>query len=185
MKQKTLLSCASVLATALTVGAGPLSAQVGATGDTGTVAPGARQNPSASAGMAASSDDIRKLQQALKDKGLDPGPINGVMGPKTQEAVRAFQQRQGLAATGSLDAQTQGALGLAPTGSPRSGAQVQGSGGASAGTSVEPVMPRDPSIKPGEPLPPETSTPGARSPGSSPGGSSVGGSGSVGGAGGR
>jgi peptidoglycan hydrolase-like protein with peptidoglycan-binding domain len=189
MKQKKFLSCASILAAALTAGAGSLPAQVGipgGTGATGAAGQGANENPSGSAGMAASSDDIRKLQQALRDKGLDPGPINGVMGPKTQEAVRAFQQRQGLNATGRLDAQTQSALGMAPSGSsPQSGFHTPGSGGPSAGTSVEPAVPRDPSIKPGEPLPPTSPSPGARSPGSSPGSSGASGGGSAGGAGGR
>ncbi|MGH7769841.1 MAG: peptidoglycan-binding domain-containing protein [Candidatus Binatia bacterium] len=109
--------------------------------------------------MATSSEDVRRLQQSLRDKGFDPGPINGVMGPKTQQAVRAFQQRQGLNATGTLDAQTRTALGIGQPGPSRPGVQQPGSGGASAGTSVEPAVPRDPSVKPGEPLPPANQGP--------------------------
>src|SRR5258706_8616077 len=59
---------------------------------------GARQSgqvtPPSSAGMAASSDEIKKLQQALKDKGQEPGAINGVMTPQTQSALKAFQNKQ-------------------------------------------------------------------------------------------
>src|SRR3954454_4022505 len=51
---------------------------------------GAR-TPQSSAGMAASNDEIRSLQQALKDRGQDPGTINGVMTPQTQQALRSFQ----------------------------------------------------------------------------------------------
>ena len=29
------------------------------------------------------SGDVRSAQQALRDKGFDPGPIDGVMGPRT------------------------------------------------------------------------------------------------------
>jgi peptidoglycan hydrolase-like protein with peptidoglycan-binding domain len=60
----------------------------------------------------AGNEDIKKVQQALKDKGQDPGDIDGVMGPKTKEALKAFQQQQGLKATGSLDDQTKKALGM-------------------------------------------------------------------------
>jgi len=178
MKNK-LLSRVTILAAALTVGAAPLWAQIGPRsepGRTGPSAPGAIDTPPGSVGTTTSNEDVRRLQQALKDKGLDPGPINGVMGPKTQEAVRAFQQRQGLNATGRLDPQTQSALGLgigAP-GSPQPGIQSPGSGGPSSGTSVEPAVPRDPSVRPGEPLPPANQRP-----------SPSGGAGGPGGAGGR
>jgi peptidoglycan hydrolase-like protein with peptidoglycan-binding domain len=55
--------------------------------------------------------DIRSVQQALHDKGFDPGPIDGIVGAKTQEAVRNFQDRYGIAASGGLDNQTLYALG--------------------------------------------------------------------------
>jgi peptidoglycan hydrolase-like protein with peptidoglycan-binding domain len=55
--------------------------------------------------------DIRSVQQALHDKGFDPGPIDGIVGSKTQEAVRNFQDRYGIAASGGLDNQTLYALG--------------------------------------------------------------------------
>ncbi|MGH7835754.1 MAG: peptidoglycan-binding domain-containing protein [Candidatus Binatia bacterium] len=56
--------------------------------------------------------DVKKVQEALKDKGHDPGPIDGVMGPKTQEALRAFQQSNNLKATGGIDAETAQKLGI-------------------------------------------------------------------------
>lgn len=33
---------------------------------------------------------IRALQQLLKDEGFDPGPVDGLDGPRTQAAVKAF-----------------------------------------------------------------------------------------------
>jgi peptidoglycan hydrolase-like protein with peptidoglycan-binding domain len=58
------------------------------------------------------SEDIKKVQEALKAKGQDPGPIDGIMGPKTQAALRAFQEANGLKPTGRLDDQTAAKLGV-------------------------------------------------------------------------
>ncbi len=58
------------------------------------------------------SEKVRKLQQALQDQGADPGPIDGIVGPETREALRDFQQEEGIAATGQLDRQTVEALDL-------------------------------------------------------------------------
>ena len=52
-------------------------------------------------------NSVRKAQIALRDAGFDPGRIDGVMGPKTQAALRQFQASQGLPQTGRLDATTQ------------------------------------------------------------------------------
>jgi peptidoglycan hydrolase-like protein with peptidoglycan-binding domain len=57
--------------------------------------------------------DTQKLQEALKAKGHDPGPIDGIMGPKTTAALKAFQEASGIKATGKLDGQTAEKLGVA------------------------------------------------------------------------
>ena len=51
-------------------------------------------------------DEIRKLQEALKADGEDPGSIDGFMGKKTRAALKAFQKANGLKASGRLDDQT-------------------------------------------------------------------------------
>jgi peptidoglycan hydrolase-like protein with peptidoglycan-binding domain len=56
------------------------------------------------------SAQVRQLQQQLKDQGIDPGPVDGVMGPLTQQGVQVFQQQQGLVASGNLNQQTLNAL---------------------------------------------------------------------------
>src|SRR5690349_1333666 len=61
---------------------------------------------------AQTTEEIRAAQQALKGKGLDPGPIDGVDGPKTREAVRQFQKQQNLQADGQLGPQTLDSLGV-------------------------------------------------------------------------
>lgn len=50
---------------------------------------------------------VRDVQIALRDAGFDPGPIDGIMGPRTRTALSDFQEAQGLPATGKLDAATQ------------------------------------------------------------------------------
>ena len=56
-------------------------------------------------------DGVRKVQTLLKEKGFDPGPIDGVEGVRTTGAVRAFQERFGIKASGAIDNQTLFALG--------------------------------------------------------------------------
>jgi len=68
--------------------------------------------------------DVRAAQQALRDEGFNPGPIDGVMGPRTSAALRDFQQQEQLTVTGQLDAETRARLldDGAPAASPGSGA---------------------------------------------------------------
>lgn len=46
------------------------------------------------------------LQQALKDKGFDPGPIDGVIGAGTKKALKAWQQSAGLPVDGYASLET-------------------------------------------------------------------------------
>ena len=55
---------------------------------------------------------IRRVQEALKSEGHDPGPVDGVMGPKTKEALREFQKQENLQETGRLDQDTMSKLGV-------------------------------------------------------------------------
>lgn len=54
-----------------------------------------------------------RAQLELLAKGLYKGPIDGKMSPEFRSALRDFQIRQGLAATGSMDNQTLARLGIA------------------------------------------------------------------------
>ena len=51
-------------------------------------------------------------QQALKDKGHDPGTIDGQMGPRTRAALADYQKAEGLKQTGRLDDETRAKLGM-------------------------------------------------------------------------
>jgi peptidoglycan hydrolase-like protein with peptidoglycan-binding domain len=55
---------------------------------------------------------VRRIQAALRAKGFDPGPLNGVVGAKTKVAIQKFQDRFGIKATGTIDNQTLFALGV-------------------------------------------------------------------------
>jgi peptidoglycan hydrolase-like protein with peptidoglycan-binding domain len=52
------------------------------------------------------SCQISRIQNILKDKGFDAGPADGILGPKTSQALRRFQGSEGLAVTGKPDTET-------------------------------------------------------------------------------
>jgi membrane-bound lytic murein transglycosylase B len=53
-----------------------------------------------------SLSERKTLQQALKDKGFDPGPVDGVIGAQTKRALRAWQKSMNLPADGYASADT-------------------------------------------------------------------------------
>jgi len=61
-----------------------------------------------------SSEDVKKVQQALKDKGYYAGPVDGALGEQTRAAVRKLQKDNDLPATGRLDDETLDRLGVKP-----------------------------------------------------------------------
>jgi OmpA-OmpF porin, OOP family len=54
---------------------------------------------------------IWQVQQSLKDRGYDPGAIDGIMGPHTERALRQFQEASGLEQSGVIDEATKLKLG--------------------------------------------------------------------------
>jgi len=64
----------------------------------------------APSGLAASAR-VAALQVGLRAHGFDPGPVDGVRGRLTTNALMAFQRRHGIRATGLLGRQTRRALG--------------------------------------------------------------------------
>jgi tape measure domain-containing protein len=57
-------------------------------------------------------DQVKEVQQALKDLGYDIGKtgVDGIIGKNTEAAIKAFQQLKGLKVTGVIDAETLAAL---------------------------------------------------------------------------
>jgi len=59
-----------------------------------------------------SPTDVQKVKAALRQKGLNPGPMNGDLDAQTQQALREFQQKNNLRVTGTIDDQTAAKLGV-------------------------------------------------------------------------
>lgn len=79
--------------------------------------------------QAQSPEVVKQAQQALKQKGIDAGPVDGQWGPLTQQGVKQFQQQNQIQATGQLDQQTLASLGIEQSAS--AGAGSRGAGKAS------------------------------------------------------
>ena len=105
----------------------------------------ARDTKDKLAGKMESSADIRQAQQALKDKGHDPGPIDGVHGPRTSAALREYQKAENIKVTGRLDSETRAHLMGQKTSSsattPAPSASPSMPTSPSASTSTPPVPP--------------------------------------------
>jgi peptidoglycan hydrolase-like protein with peptidoglycan-binding domain len=112
------------------------------------------QSQSASGGSTQSSsqqqagqdqDTVKQVQEKLSAAGHQV-QADGIMGPKTQAALKEYQQSKGLDASGQLDQKTMAALGVgegatASTGgsaSTGSSSDKSSSGSASGGASAEP-----------------------------------------------
>ena len=74
-----------------------------------------------------SGDMISEIQTRLKNWGYYSGSVDGVYGSRTEEAVRYFQRKNGLAQDGQVGNQPLAALGITPTGG--------GNGGGGGGQS--------------------------------------------------
>lgn len=119
-----------------------------AAGDTNTSTNPGTGNPSSStmdrgstSGMGASrhhganfdQQTVRQVQQALSDKGHSPGPIDGVMGPRTRAALQDYQRSQNMTA-GGLDSRTLESLGVQASAA-GSGSMGNDAGSSAGGTS--------------------------------------------------
>lgn len=58
----------------------------------------------------ATGNPVRRLQRLLFAAAVDPGGVDGIYGPNTAAAVRAFEQGQGLPQTGNAAGQTRVSL---------------------------------------------------------------------------
>lgn len=57
-------------------------------------------------------DQVEKVQEQLKSEGLYEGNVDGLIGPKTEEGIRKFQENQNLTASGELNQETIDAMGV-------------------------------------------------------------------------
>jgi peptidoglycan hydrolase-like protein with peptidoglycan-binding domain len=105
----------------------------------------------ASASSSAQSDPetIRQVQEQLSQKG-EHVSVDGKMGPQTRAALKKFQQKEGLQATGRLDQKTLAALGVDQSQSGAIGSTGR-SGSASESMGSSPSSPSSSSPSPAEP----------------------------------
>jgi peptidoglycan hydrolase-like protein with peptidoglycan-binding domain len=88
--------------------------------------------------------DTKNAQQALQAKGYNPGPIDGIYGPRTTAAVRDYQKAEGLKVTGQMDADTRAKL-------MASGSATTTPSASPATTPASPSTVGSPSAKPAAP----------------------------------
>jgi peptidoglycan hydrolase-like protein with peptidoglycan-binding domain len=53
---------------------------------------------------------VEVLQKALASLGVNPGPLDGLFGPKTEAAVKRFQKAENLEVDGVVGPKTQAAI---------------------------------------------------------------------------
>ncbi len=94
----------------------------GISGPRPTVVPSANL----STGVLAVEDrnDVKKLQETLRDKGHYRGGVDGVIGLRTRASIRAYQRAENVPVTGALDVETAGKLGVRPQGHEKTGDEV-------------------------------------------------------------
>lgn len=69
---------------------------------------------------------VRELQNLLRDRGFDPGPIDGIFGSRTRSGVVSFQRSENLNPDGIVGVRTWAALGKNCATSPPPGRCPQG-----------------------------------------------------------
>src|SRR5262245_38661728 len=90
----------------------------------------------------ASKEDIRNAQQALKDKGMYTGAVDGTINAETEKALRDFQEKNSLQVTGTLNHDTMKALGV------KSSAGTSSSKAGTSGTSTTTTPKKEKTGKP-------------------------------------
>jgi peptidoglycan hydrolase-like protein with peptidoglycan-binding domain len=91
---------------------------------------GPRQTAFASANLSKEApavghrNDVKKMQETLRNKGHYTGKVDGVLGLRTRASIREFQKTENLSVTGKIDAQTAGKLGVKPEGREETGYEV-------------------------------------------------------------
>lgn len=79
----------------------------------GKSAPSVRNTPRPTSGVS-SRDNVRYIQQRLVALGYDAGVADGVMGPRTRNAIRSYQRDQGVMADGRPSADLRRLLASVP-----------------------------------------------------------------------
>jgi len=76
----------------------PIMIQVGTAGTTG------EQRPEQ--GQLITKDNLKLVQERLKTEGVYAGPIDGELNAQTEAALRQYQEKKGIPASGAVDKET-------------------------------------------------------------------------------
>lgn len=85
---------------------------------------------------------VKKAQEKLSAAGHEAGPADGKMGPKTQAALKEFQESKGLEASGRLDQETIAALNTSESGSASTGSSAASSSSGPSSSSERTAEPK-------------------------------------------
>jgi len=112
MKRIVLLATITFIASLFSAGQvfGAGQTQWGSEGTQMEKQSGAVSESKGVAALELNRDQVRELQKILNDKGYEAGTVDGIIGPKTTNAISDFQKSEGLASTGKADEETLRAL---------------------------------------------------------------------------
>jgi hypothetical protein len=68
------------------------------------------ERPQNGATQARGSAQVRQAQKTLNEMGFQAGDVDGVLGPRTEAALKTFQHARGLEVTGRMNQETLAAL---------------------------------------------------------------------------
>lgn len=74
-----------------------------ANGDLGPLKSGWSENPDITGSLSAPAAEVARAQAMLIELGYDPGSSDGLMGPRTRDAILTYQRSAGLDQTGSVN----------------------------------------------------------------------------------
>ena len=84
----------------------PTDSQASSSSSKELAAPSAVSSANPSSATASIKPTTKEIQQALKNAGVYQGKVDGRFGPRTREAIRAFQRTSGLKVDGLVGKQT-------------------------------------------------------------------------------
>jgi peptidoglycan hydrolase-like protein with peptidoglycan-binding domain len=67
---------------------------------------GAPDEPRPEQGKIITKENLKLVQQRLQAEGVYAGPLDGELNAQTEAALRQYQQKQGISASGAPDEQT-------------------------------------------------------------------------------
>jgi len=84
------------------------------------------------AGQNQSPELVKQAQEKLSAAGHDAGAADGIIGPKTQAALKEFQQSKSIEPSGRLDPQTLAELGVSDSAPASTGSSASGPSSAAS-----------------------------------------------------